>query len=130
MNAEVSILLKDLKAKQQDAGADPNDTGLYLDSTLQYTLRFAQFTDENASRSVRDKLQAWSHPTRTVLDPKTKQQVPLRLHAFEVAALANLCPHTVEEARTVIPSLKADKISDADLESLLEEIDNAAGTVL
>jgi hypothetical protein len=44
-----------------------------------------------------------------------------KLHKFEIAALANLCPETSEEAKTLIPSLKT-KIEDDDLTKILEDI--------
>jgi DNA-directed RNA polymerase II subunit RPB4 len=43
------------------------------------------------------------------------------LHKFEIAALANLCPETAEEAKTLIPSLK-NKIDDDELQKILEDI--------
>ena len=44
-----------------------------------------------------------------------------KLHKFEIAALANLCPETAEEAKTLIPSLK-NKIDDDELQKILEDI--------
>lgn len=45
------------------------------------------------------------------------------LHKFERAQLGTLCPEDPEEARTLIPTL-AEKLSDDDLQSLLDELSN------
>lgn len=34
------------------------------------------------------------------------QELKPELHGYEQAALANLCPETVEEAKAIVPSLK------------------------
>ena len=44
-----------------------------------------------------------------------------KLHKFELAALANLCPESPEEARSLIPSLEG-RFADDELASLLEDI--------
>ena len=44
-----------------------------------------------------------------------------KLHKFELAALANLCPETPEEAKSLIPSLEG-RFADEELASLLEDI--------
>lgn len=44
-----------------------------------------------------------------------------RLAEFEMAQLANLCPETAEEAKTLIPSM-ATKIEDDVLQALLDQL--------
>lgn len=48
------------------------------------------------------------------------------LAKFERAQLGSLCCDTAEEAKTLIPSLQ-DKITDEDLQSLLDEITKLMG---
>lgn len=45
----------------------------------------------------------------------------LKLHKFELAAIANLCPETVEEAKSLIPSLEG-RFEDEDLQAVLDDI--------
>ncbi|ROT66909.1 hypothetical protein C7M84_015035 [Penaeus vannamei] len=44
-----------------------------------------------------------------------------KLHKFELAALANLCPETPEEAKALIPSLEG-RFEDEELRVLLEDM--------
>ncbi|CAK1580283.1 unnamed protein product [Parnassius mnemosyne] len=44
-----------------------------------------------------------------------------KLHKFEVASLANLCPETPEEAKALIPSLEG-RFEDEELRILLDDI--------
>ncbi|KAF0987047.1 hypothetical protein HZS_2660 [Henneguya salminicola] len=44
-----------------------------------------------------------------------------KLHPFETAALANLCPSLAEEAKKLIPSLR-NKIEDEELQEILDEV--------
>lgn len=44
-----------------------------------------------------------------------------KLHKFELAAIANLCPETTEEAKSLIPSLEG-RFEDDDLRQVLEDI--------
>lgn len=44
-----------------------------------------------------------------------------KLHKYEVAALANLCPETSEEATTLIPSIKG-KLDEDELQKILDDI--------
>ena len=56
--------------------------------TLNYTQRFAKFRNRETIASIRSLLMS------------------KKLHKFELAALANLCPESPEEARSLIPSLE------------------------
>lgn len=53
------------------------------------------------------------------------QNVP-QLENYERSKIGDLCPENAEEAKTLIPSL-TNKISDADLDALLKEINNLRG---
>nr|CAH7729539.1 unnamed protein product [Callosobruchus chinensis] len=44
-----------------------------------------------------------------------------KLHKFELAAIANLCPETAEEAKSLIPSLEG-RFEDEELQALLDDI--------
>lgn len=44
-----------------------------------------------------------------------------KLHKFELAQLANLCPENPEEAKALIPSLEG-RFEDEDLRQLLDDI--------
>ena len=44
-----------------------------------------------------------------------------KLHKFELAALANLCPDNAEEAKSLIPSLEG-RFEDEELQQILEDI--------
>ena len=56
--------------------------------TLNYTQRFAKFRNRETIASIRSLLMS------------------KKLHKFELAALANLCPESPEEARSLIPRFK------------------------
>jgi len=44
-----------------------------------------------------------------------------RLHKFELAALANLCPETADEAKALIPSLDG-RFPDDELQQILDDM--------
>lgn len=44
------------------------------------------------------------------------------LHEFEAIQMANLAPRSIEEARSLIPSLTHSRIEDYDLQRLVDEI--------
>jgi len=71
--------------------------------TLNYTQRFSRFKNRETIASV-----------RTLLIQK-------RLHKFELASLANLCPETAEEAKALIPSLEG-RFEDEELQQVLDDI--------
>ena len=56
--------------------------------TLKYTQRFAKFRNRETIASIRSLLMS------------------KKLHKFELAALANLCPESPEEARSLIPRFR------------------------
>ncbi len=73
-------------------------------TTLSYTQRFAKIKNQENVTAVRNLLSAKK-----------------KLHKFELAALANLCPETADEAKDLIPSLEA-KFDNDDLEAILDDI--------
>lgn len=44
-----------------------------------------------------------------------------KLHKFELACLANLCPETAEESKALIPSLEG-RFEDEELQQILDDI--------
>ncbi|KAF2231549.1 polymerase II polypeptide D [Viridothelium virens] len=75
-----------------------------LNKTLDYLELFARFKDQETTQSVENILGNYDE-----------------LDTFEKSQLASLCCVEVDEAKTLIPSL-ANKISDADLKDLLDQI--------
>ncbi|CAD5113384.1 DgyrCDS2557 [Dimorphilus gyrociliatus] len=51
----------------------------------------------------------------------SKMLMSKKLHRFELAALANLCPETADEAKSLIPSLES-RFEDDDIQAILDEI--------
>ncbi|KAI0704139.1 RNA polymerase II [Earliella scabrosa] len=78
------------------------DTAVY-NKTLDYVKTFAKFDKPEAAAAIRETLRRESALTQ-----------------FEIAQIANLCPVTAEEAKSIIPSLV--KIDDDKLQPLLDEI--------
>ncbi|KAJ7629497.1 HRDC-like protein [Mycena polygramma] len=76
---------------------------MVYNKTLEYVKTFTKFNTTDSASAVRDTL----------------RQEPA-LTQFETAQIANLCPATADEAKSVIPSLV--KIDDDRLEALLRDI--------
>ncbi|KAI1732258.1 RNA polymerase rpb4 domain-containing protein [Ditylenchus destructor] len=99
--SEVFLLMEHrYKIKQQDEIDDMNDV---FAKSLNYVRRIAKFRNLATIRSVRGSL------------------VNYDFHCFEATQLANLCPETAEEAKSLIPSLE-DKCTDEEMEALLKEL--------
>merc|ERR1712131_114537 len=100
MNSEVRMLLEH---RQNQDGQEDMELSDVFQKTLDYCKRFSKFK---------------SHPTivnvRTMLMQK-------RLHKFELAALANLCPETADEAKALIPSLDG-RFPDDELQQILDDM--------
>lgn len=71
--------------------------------TLNYAQRFTKFKNPENISSIRQ-----------LLGNK-------KLHKFELAKLADLCPENPEEAKSLIPSLEG-RFDDEELASLLDDI--------
>lgn len=101
--SEVKMLLEHRKIQyesQEDDGADQSQVFL---KTLDYTQRFSKYNTKETIKAVRETLQTQ------------------KLHKFEIAVLANLCPATSEEARTLLPSLEG-RFDDLELGEILDDI--------
>ncbi|KAF4998817.1 DNA-directed rna polymerase ii subunit rpb4 [Fusarium heterosporum] len=101
--SEAALVLNALHAKRKNDRRNVNTTEM-LNSTLTYLDNFARFTQKENVEAVERLLSAHKN-----------------LAKFERAQLGSLCCEGSDEAKTLIPSL-ADKISDQDLQDLLDEI--------
>lgn len=86
------------QSKKSDTGQKPNEVFV---KTLEHCRLFNRLGEN------REKISA----VRRTLQTK-------KLHKFELAQLANLCPDTAEEARTFIPSLE-NNFQDEELTEIL-----------
>ncbi|KAJ7210507.1 HRDC-like protein [Mycena pura] len=96
------LLISEVKYLLENRDKDAPDTKVY-NKTLEYVKTFTKFSTTDSASAVRDTLRR---------EPALTQ--------FETAQIANLCPATAEEAKSVIPSLV--KIDDDRLEALLADI--------
>merc|ERR1712165_624103 len=100
--SEVHILLEHRRQQNENAEEEQEFSEVFM-KTLNYTQRFAKFKNMENIASVRQLL------------------TNKKIHKFEMAQLANLCPESPEEAKSLIPSLEG-RFDDAELASLLEDI--------
>merc|ERR1712228_944743 len=100
MNSEVKILLEH---RQKNDGREDMELSEVFQKTLDYCKRFSKFKNQETIVNV-----------RTMLTSK-------RLHKFEMAALANLCPETADEAKALIPSLDG-RFPDDELQQMLDDM--------
>lgn len=102
--SEVAFILDARKQQNESAEEEQEFTEVFM-KTLNYTQRFAKFKNMENIASI-----------RSLLTNK-------KIHKFELAALANLCPETPEEAKSLIPSLEgAGRFDDEELASILDDI--------
>ncbi|KAL2756171.1 hypothetical protein ACRALDRAFT_1076514 [Sodiomyces alcalophilus JCM 7366] len=101
--SEASLVINALVAKRRGDRKNVNETEM-LTQTLNYLDAFSRFRQKENVEAVERLLSAHK-----------------QLAKFERAQLGSLCCETAEEAKTLIPSL-ADKISDDELQELLDEI--------
>lgn len=102
--SEVYILLDHRKQQNESAEEEQEFSEVFM-KTLNYTHRFAKFKNMENIASI-----------RTLLTNK-------KIHKFEMAAMANLCPETPEEAKSLIPSLDTGgRFDDEELASILDDI--------
>jgi len=104
--SEVHLLLENRKAQNENAEEEQELSEVFV-KTLNYTQRFSKFKNREMIGAVRASLTA----------PVGNQQ----MHKFEMASLANLCPDTAEEAKSLIPSLQG-RYGDDELTQMLEDI--------
>merc|ERR1712147_391099 len=100
MNSEVRMLLEH---RQKKDGQEDVELSEVFQKTLDYCKRFSKFKNHETIVNV-----------RTMLMQK-------RLHKFELAALANLCPEEAEEAKALIPSLDG-RFPDDELQQILDDM--------
>ena len=102
--SEVHILLEHRKQQNENAEEEQEFSEVFM-KTLNYTQRFAKFKNMENIASVRQLLTS------------------KKIHKFEMAQLANLCPESSEEAKSLIPSLEAEgRFTDEELSTILDDI--------
>ncbi|NXH39919.1 RPB4 polymerase, partial [Dicaeum eximium] len=106
LNSEVHMLLEHRK-QQNESAEDEQELSEVFMKTLNYTARFSRFKNRETIASVRRRV------PNLLLQKK--------LHKFELACLANLCPETAEEAKALIPSLEG-RFEDEELQQILDDI--------
>ncbi|RDL38610.1 uncharacterized protein BP5553_02950 [Venustampulla echinocandica] len=107
-HSEAALVINALVAKRRLDRKNVNETEI-LQKTTDYLEHFARFRRKENVEAVERLLTAHKE-----------------LAKFERAQLGSLCCDTAEEAKTLIPSLQ-DKISDDDLQELLDEITKLMG---
>ncbi|XP_058800492.1 DNA-directed RNA polymerase II subunit Rpb4-like isoform X3 [Phymastichus coffea] len=100
--SEVHMLLEHRKAQNESAEEEQEFSEVFMKS-LTYTNRFRKFKNKETIAAIRN-----------LLNQK-------KLHKFELASLANLCPETPEEAKALIPSLEG-RLEDEELRTMLDDI--------
>ncbi|KAF7822152.1 DNA-directed RNA polymerase II subunit 4 [Senna tora] len=106
MNSEVALLLEHKFEQFKHMSEDSiNQAPQVFDKSLQYVKRFSRFSNQDAIKQVREVLSRY------------------QLAEYELAVLGNLCPESVEEALSVVPTLKAKGRLDTDaIEKLLNDL--------
>ncbi|KFY10529.1 hypothetical protein V492_04971 [Pseudogymnoascus sp. VKM F-4246] len=109
-HSEAALVINALVAKRKmDKDSKRVNDSEMLNKTLEYLDHFARFKRKENVEAVERLLSAHQE-----------------LAKFERAQLGSLCCELAEEAKTLVPSL-ADKISDDDLQELLNEINKHRG---
>lgn len=106
LNSEVAILLETSQQAHETDEGEAELSNVFM-KTLNYVKQFSRFKNKTAVKEVRNLL--------------TKKN----LEEFEIASLANLCPETPEEAKSLMPTLQP-KFNDDDLEIILNDLRNYA----
>ncbi|KAL2070981.1 hypothetical protein VTL71DRAFT_14007 [Oculimacula yallundae] len=107
-HSEAALVINALVAKRRMDKKNVNETELLM-KTTEYLDHFARFKRKENVEAVERLLSAHKE-----------------LAKFERAQLGSLCCDSSEEAKTLIPSLQ-DKITDDDLQELLDEITKLMG---
>lgn len=107
-HSEAALVINALVSKRRQDGRQVNETEMLM-KTTDYLDNFARFKRKENVEAVERLLSAHKE-----------------LAKFERAQLGSLCCDTAEEAKTLIPSLQ-DKITDDDLQELLDEITKLMG---
>ncbi|CAG2122567.1 unnamed protein product, partial [Medioppia subpectinata] len=85
--SEVDMLLEHRKQQNESAEEEQELSEVFM-KTLSYCQRFSRYKNRETIAAV-----------RALLTQK-------KLHKYELAQLANLCPETPDEAKALIPSLE------------------------
>ncbi|RDW84302.1 hypothetical protein BP6252_01892 [Coleophoma cylindrospora] len=107
-HSEAALVINALVMKRKADRKNANETEMLL-KTQDYLDHFARFKNKQNVEAVERELS--SHK---------------ELAKFERAQLGSLCCDSAEEAKTLIPSLQ-DKITDDDLQALLDRITDLMG---
>ncbi|XP_065846121.1 DNA-directed RNA polymerase II subunit RPB4-like [Oscarella lobularis] len=107
INSEVHILLEHRRAQKESEDDEEELSDVFM-KTLNYTQRFSRYNNSETIGAVRRLL------GRERGDDK-------KLHKFEQAALANLCPENGDEAKSLIPSLQG-RFEEGELQELLDDL--------
>lgn len=100
--SEVTMLLEHRKQQNENAEEEQELSEVFM-KTLNYCQRFSRYKNRETIAAV-----------RSLLTQK-------KLHKYELAQLANLCPETPEEAKALIPSLEG-RFQDEELRHILDDI--------
>jgi len=100
--SEVNMLLEHRK-QQNESAEEEQELSEVFTKTHQYCQRFSRYKNRETISAI-----------RSLLSQK-------KLHKFELAQLANLCPETPEEAKALIPSLEG-RFPDEELRLILDDI--------
>ncbi|XP_015781865.1 DNA-directed RNA polymerase II subunit RPB4 [Tetranychus urticae] len=102
LTSEVCMLMEHRK-QQNEEREEEQELNEIFTKTLNYCQRFSKFKNRETIAAVRHQL------------------MNKKLHKFEFAQLANLCPETPEEAKALLPSLET-RFTDEDLRQILDDI--------
>jgi len=98
----VDMLLEHRKQQNESAEEEQELSEVFM-KTLSYCQRFSRYKNRETIAAV-----------RALLTQK-------KLHKYELAQLANLCPETPEEAKALTPSLEG-RFQDEELRHILDDI--------
>ncbi|KAL1893618.1 hypothetical protein BROUX41_006537 [Berkeleyomyces rouxiae] len=107
--SEAALVIKALVEKRRAEHRNVHDNEM-LNQTMDYLDHFARFKQKENVEAVERLLSSCT-----------------QLHKFERAQLGSLVCFNAEEAKTLIPSLQ-DKISDEELQTILDQLDKLQST--
>lgn len=104
--SEVHMLLEHRKTQNESAEDEQELSDIFM-KTLNYTQRFSKFKNRETIAAIR----RWRPPFCFLIAIRFFIQflfhssllMQKKLHKFELAALANLCPDAAEESKSLIP---------------------------
>jgi DNA-directed RNA polymerase II subunit RPB4 len=114
-NAEVAIIMDQYQKHQRE---DNKEVGHVFDRTLKCAVRFSGTKDPVANIASVTELRSALEKARFTVEAEGGVEEEAGLEQYEVVALANLAPESVEEAITLIPSLSS-RFREEDVEEML-----------